>query len=266
MKIAFSELCVIGGQIEENIDRLIGAGAENIELMLDGIGWNHFELQMDEIVKILKKKSVNYAVHTPVWDINLTSENADIRNAVMETYKQSILFAEKLDACHVVIHPGFCYTAVFSKELARKRSRESVLELLDFAKEHHQNILVENVGSTKTSIFNEDEFCHFLDDMPDNVGYIIDLGHALITKWDIPKMIRTMGSRLKALHIHDNDGVCDAHLPIGYGIMDWESLYEVIKESNPSLWLIMEYNIGTSSEELTRGKIILETAFAGYLQ
>ena len=58
-----------------------------------------------------------------------------------------------------------------------------------------------------------------------NLGICLDTGHLNITDRDQVKFIRTAGSRLKALHIADNEGKTDQHLmPFGRGNVDFEAI------------------------------------------
>lgn len=43
------------------------------------------------------------------------------------------------------------------------------------------------------------------------LGFCFDTGHANIVGLDFTRFLTTLGSRLKVLHIHDNDGVSDLH-------------------------------------------------------
>ena len=43
------------------------------------------------------------------------------------------------------------------------------------------------------------------------LGFCFDTGHANLIGLDFEKFITTLGSRLKVLHIHDNDGIRDLH-------------------------------------------------------
>lgn len=43
------------------------------------------------------------------------------------------------------------------------------------------------------------------------LGFCFDTGHANLVGLDFERFLRTLGSRLKVLHIHDNDGVRDLH-------------------------------------------------------
>ncbi len=260
MRIFYSELCLIGGRVEDNVDKLIENGAEHIELMLDGAGWNDFHLRMEEFASMLKTKKATYSVHVPVWDINLTGENALLRAAVLESYKQTITFASMLDAGHVVLHTGWCADTHFSKETARHRLRDDLFALHEFNKNHGQLLLVENIGSNATSLFTERQFIDFLDGFPDDIGYLVDLGHAFINGWQIESLLPSLGTKLYALHIHDNNGTRDSHSPIGEGNIDWSMVMAASKKTGRDLSLIIEYNIGTELGRLAEGKAFLKSA------
>ncbi|HWR12360.1 MAG TPA: sugar phosphate isomerase/epimerase family protein [Rectinemataceae bacterium] len=261
MRIFYSELCLIGGGVEDNVDSLIENGAEHIELMLDGAGWNDFHLRMEELSSMLKTKKATYSVHVPVWDVNLTCENSLLRAAALESYKQTIAFASMLNAGHVVLHTGWCADAHFSKETARRRVREDLLALHEFNKDYGQLLLVENIGSNATSLFTERQFIDFLDDFPGDIGYLVDLGHAWINGWRIESLLPALGPRLYALHIHDNDGKKDKHAPVGEGTIDWKSVFAAAAKTGRNLNLVLEYNIGTDLGRLAEGKAFLESLF-----
>jgi len=261
MNVFYSELCLIGGAVEENVDRLIAAGAENIELMLDGAGWNDFHLRMDDLAAMLKTRKVGYSVHVPVWDANLTSENTQLREAVLETYRQSIAFAALVDARHVVLHTGWCSDVHFSKDTARERARESMLSLVEYNKRFGLILLVENIGTTSTSLFTERQFVDFLRDFPERIGYLVDVGHAHRNGWNLETLLPALGEKLYAVHLHDNDKSSDSHAPLGEGTVDWGRLIKVISNTGRNLSLILEYNIGVEPGKLAEGKAFLETAF-----
>lgn len=260
MRVYYSELCLIGGSVESNVDKLIAHGAENVELMLDGEGWNDFHLCMDELAATLVKKHIGYSVHVPVWDMNLTSECAHLRNAVLESYKATIAFASRIEARHVVLHTGWCSDPHFSKELGRSRARAALEKLVEFNKVYDQLLLVENIGSPAASLFTKRQFVDFLDGFPGNVGYVVDIGHAHINKWQIEPLLHELGNRLYALHIHDNDGYRDEHAPIGRGNIDWKRVLDAAAGTGRDLGLILEYNIETDLEMLTQGKSFLENS------
>ena len=91
--------------------------------------------------------------------------------------------------------------------------------------------------------------------------YIVDIGHGNITQWDMPKLIKGLGSRLKAFHINDNDGERDIHLAIYEGNVPWSEIFTAIKEEGRPYDLILEYNVNTDLRKLEEGKKILEKEF-----
>lgn len=257
MKIFYSELCLVNENLFENIKKLMDHGAEHIELMLDGKSWDGYKNHMDELCEQLNDFPVTYAIHSPVWNFNLTAASGYIRDVTLEAYKDSIVFAHKLNVSHVVLHPGFADIPHDDKVYLKELARNAMIELSRFNESYKVDLLIENVGNQTTSIFTMEEYVEFLNGLPDFMKYIVDLGHANITAWDIPLLIRTLGSRLKAFHINDNDGEKDIHLAIGEGTLNWKEIFGCIREENRSYDLILEYNVRTDLRKLQEGKTLL---------
>jgi len=256
--ICYSDLPLLTQDVERNIEALIEHGADQVELLLDGIQWDDMQGKMRSSISVLRKFDVGYSVHPPAWDTNLTSENRTIREATFEEYRKSIEFAHELEADHVVIHPGFAFSPVFDKSIARKRAQEYVHRLNEIAKPLGVKLAVENVGYNGASIFTQEEYCAFLDSFDDNVGYLVDTGHARLNNWNIAEMIRRVGHRLNSVHLHDNSGRGDEHLPIEEGTIEWEPIYAALREVSSDCMLILEYAPGTDLEKLRVGKQLLQ--------
>ena len=75
--------------------------------------------------------------------------------------------------------------------------------------------------------------------------------------WNIPEVIDRTAGRLCALHLHDNDGTCDAHLPMGQGSIDWSRTFASMRQLPESCVYIMEYQSGTDLEKLAEGRDML---------
>lgn len=261
MKIYYSTFSQLDNDISTSIDNLISAKANHIELLLDGYYWDKFDENSEVISSLLKSKDVDYSVHTPIFDMNLTSENRLSREATIKAYKNTIAFASKINASHVVIHPGTVATGVFSKKRAQQRLDEAIKELCDFNENYNMQLLLENIGDNKTSIFTEQEYIDFIKRSYKNVYSVFDIGHAYVCKWNIEKVINKLGKSLKAIHIHDNDSKVDAHLPIGMGTIDWFVMLNNIKNCDKNMKLILEYNIGIKPQLLLKGKNLISGCF-----
>ncbi|MFD0620708.1 sugar phosphate isomerase/epimerase family protein [Paenibacillus sp. GCM10027629] len=62
------------------------------------------------------------------------------------------------------------------------------------------------------------------------IGACWDTGHAHVQKIEQASAFRILGSRLKATHIHDNNGAIDQHLLPYQGTIDWTELVGALKE------------------------------------
>ncbi len=257
IEINYSELILLTQKSNENVIKLLDIGADGVELMIDGIQWDDVDSEMNKFKKLFENENIKFTVHPPAWDTNLTSENKEIREASFSEYSKSIEFAHDIGATHVVIHPGFTFSHVFDKEVARKRAAEYLEELCKVAAPLGISLAVENVGYGGTSIFTEDQYCRFLDDIDPVATYLIDTGHAHLNDWDIPRMIRKINSRLSSIHLHDNLGKTDEHLPIGEGTIEWEPIFKELNKLDKPCQLILEYAPGTDLNKLKEGKKLL---------
>ena len=62
-------------------------------------------------------------------------------------------------------------------------------------------------------------------------GLCLDTGHLLVVKKDVRTYISMLGKRIKALHIHDNDGVSDRHFAPFTGKFMWDSFCEALHKA-----------------------------------
>ena len=153
-----------------------------------------------------------------------------------------------------IVHPD--------NNLNAEQNAEMYEGLLPFAKEHGVKIATENMWNwekdAKTSCpaacsLSED-FCRHIDVVND--PYLVaclDLGHAEMrgSGDGASNMIRALGSRLQALHIHDNDCLGDTHqIPFSMNI-DFEAIAKALKEINYQGELTLEADryLGDYSKE-----------------
>lgn len=144
---------------------------------------------------------------------------------------------------------------------------EMYLELLPFAKEHNVKIATENMWNWKplhrhscfAACATPESFNAHLDAVNDDYFVAcLDIGHAEMKGSDTTaaEMIRRLGNRLKALHIHDNDKLHDSHqIPFSMNI-DFISVINALKEVNYGGYLTLEassYLDNFSKEKVPEG-------------
>jgi sugar phosphate isomerase/epimerase len=257
LKITFSELSLLGKPVLQNVRNLLDAGCKNIELMQDGEGWDDLDGRWNTLATELPKTGASFSLHPAAWDINLTSPIGELRDAAYALHEKAILFAHKIGASYVVLHPGFCGSSAFDKGRARSLAQEAAERLALKAKALGLRLAFENVGYHGSSIYTEEEFCHALDSLDETIGYLIDTGHAHINHWDVPVLIDRLKDRLLAIHLHDNAADADRHLPIYEGSLDWPGIFRVIRNIPGDCDLTLEYAPGTPVSRLDEGRRIL---------
>ncbi len=142
-----------------------------------------------------------------------------------------------------VIHPDNHKTA--------RQNAEMFLELLPFAKSCGVKIATENMWNWDHEK-NESSFaaCSTAEDFKKHLEAVnddflvacLDLGHAEMrgSGDGAAHMIRTLGSRLQALHIHDNDRWHDSHqIPFTMSI-DFDPIVKTLKEVDYQGWFTLE--------------------------
>ena len=158
-----------------------------------------------------------------------------------------------------VIHPGNDYSL--------EENTEMYLELLPFAKACGVKIATENMWNWNKE---KDEACpaacstpksfyaHMAAIEDPNFVACLDIGHAEMRghNTNAVEMIHALGSRIGALHLHDNDQWKDSHQIPGSMNIDFDAVMKALKEVGYKGWITLEaYNY---LKDFTA-----DTAFAG---
>ena len=168
--------------------------------------------------------------------------------------KRAIECAAEVGCDVCVIHPNNSKSA--------EENAEFYNELLPFAKECGIRIAAENMWNWNKEKRDADiaacatgeDFCKHIDLVgDDHLVACLDIGHAEMRSigTSAVEMIKQLGHRLQALHIHDNDNRYDLHqLPFTMKI-DFESVVKALKEIGYSGYFTLEADqyLGAYTEE-----------------
>ena len=174
-------------------------------------------------------------------------EEADDMNEYMiRVVEKECAICEYLECPVLVIHPYFCT----DREKEKKINLDMYRNMIPAAKKYGIKLCLENMWwapegrVTVAACGDASEACWYIDALneeagEDVFGYCLDVGHATLTCRDIRQEIRTLGHRLIALHIHDNDGQNDLHLipftqrtSLLKTCTDWDSFLEGLRDIN----------------------------------
>ena len=93
------------------------------------------------------------------------------------------------------------------------------------------------------------------------VGFCLDSGHAAAAGLDPAALARTMGGRLRLVHLHSNDGRRDIHRPAGQGVVRWPPLLAALHAVGYRGALLLEGGLHMPGEDVDA---ILPAHLAGF--
>ena len=214
----------------QTLDRYCDAGLTDVEL-----GTTNEPLG-ERLVHRLRAYELRYVVHNyfppPAqrFVLNLASPDADVRARSLRLVQDALAISAVLDSPLYSVHAGFVSdpvgfdggSFVFSgggdADAAMARFRESIDVALARAAELGVDLLVENNVCTPETrgmllLQTPEEF----EELP-GFGILLDTGHLNVSArtlgFDREEFVRRLGSRIRAVHLHDNDGTADRHEPV----------------------------------------------------
>ena len=207
--------------------------------------FDYLELAMDPPhgdTRSLKKQKREIREHLTQHDLGLvchlptflsTADLTDrIRKASIDETLDSLDVAAELEPLKVVLHPSYMTgLGVFVPELARAHAMESLEILVDKAHGLGLCLCLENMFPRTQWLIHPEEFVDILTKFP-TLNLLLDIGHAHIEDAGGKKCLRFIemfGDRIGHLHVSDNFGKEDQHLPIGAGIIDFSRVVKALK-------------------------------------
>lgn len=180
--------------------------------------------QIKDCSQQLKEQQLNTTVHAPFNGFNPGSGKNRIRKTAHRMCQQSLHLAETLNARCIVFHPGIPHQAS-QKTLDNwlKNALEFWPDYISQAKQIGTIITIENIYESSTAIFQH----LFAELSNDNFGHCFDVGHWNIFAEDsLDYWFEMLGRYIRHLHLHDNQGQSDEHLPLGAGQINFAELLD----------------------------------------
>lgn len=173
----------------------------------------------------------------------------------LNEYLWNVVAPKSMELCaffgcpYIVVH-GFKLARFLGGEEQEWEQTERFLDFLaPMARELGITICIENLYDSQGGHMVEGPCCDAersairIDRMnkkyrEEVLGFCFDTGHANLVGLDFESFLTTLGSRLKVLHIHDNDGISDLHqIPFTFTrtrenrpSTDWEGLVRGLRE------------------------------------
>lgn len=179
-----------------------------------------------EYVLGLKKTAEEYGVpftqaHAPVPTV--MEDDEDFNREALPRFIRSLEIAALMGIPHTVVHP------VYLKDDSRSMDYNIALfsSLKRYCEEYGVKLALENIGVHAAA----DNLSALVDALGSPwFTACLDIGHAGLGGSSAPEVIRGLGGRLSALHVHDNDFTGDQHLVPYLGRTDWSGVAKALSD------------------------------------
>ena len=241
---------------ENSLTRVWRLNPEAVELVLDKPHVKVEELEngrklgvkFKEILGSLSPKR-EISAHANFQKVNPSSLTALKSNRNLRIFEECFRISAEVEAKVLVAHPGWFPLMSRIPWIGGIIKRKAWTVLLDFMKiclnfseNYGVPLGLENVHG-KRSPFSLPHQASRLPETLGNLKFTFDLGHAYIEarkrlkiargeveRWVAEEMVNHLKGKLVHVHLHDNRGLKDNHLPPGEGEMDFNPLIEALKE------------------------------------
>ena len=212
----------------------------NLIKEIEGIGKNNFDfiditleapksyynINLKKIKKTIADYNLDVIGHT-AWYTPLTSPLKEIRQGTLNYFKNCLDIFSYLGAEKMSIHPMF-----FTPHLGVEKNIDITINfprnLCKESKKRNIKIMLENIGHKFETPKNLKRIFNSIPDLK----FHLDIGHAnlRVGKNQTSRYLKILNKKLEHVHISDNDGSDDQHLPIGTGNINWKEQINLIKK------------------------------------
>ena len=193
---------------------------------------------IERLARVLSEQKIDVTLHGPYMDLSPGGLDAKVKGVTLERIWKTMELACLFRAKTVVFHPGFDpWRFEEYRDLWLKNSIEAWKPVAGKAEEIGTTIAVENVFE------EEPQTLRSLIEGVDSPGFrfCFDTGHYFVfSKAPLPLWFDILGEFIVEVHLHDNHGTRDDHLPLGEGEMDFAKFFDLLERINPRPILAVE--------------------------
>jgi sugar phosphate isomerase/epimerase len=200
-------------------------GFDYLDLFIEPEAATPENIDVDRVGRLLAIHNLGVVGHT-AWYLPIGSPIKTLRRAAIEEASLTFPILQALGAPYVTIHGHWGSAKLYSLDEAIAKQVESLKELVDRAARYNLSIMYEPVPDQRDSI---KAMQTILDYVP-GLKLHIDIGHANLYGKKPADYITALHERLVHIHLHDNKGVDDQHLPMGCGSINWEQTIAALKK------------------------------------
>jgi sugar phosphate isomerase/epimerase len=215
----------------EHLAEIAAHGLDTVEIIATRSHVDYHDASaLDEIAGWLAAERLRlHSIHAPVmgrfessrWvaPISNASPDAQVREHAVRETQAALELAKRVPVDVLVVHLGLQDALLTSPaDNARDAARRSVEAIAAYARPLGVRVALELIPN---ALSTADALAALVEDLDlPNVGVCLDFGHAHMMG-GVVDAIETLSGMLLAIHVHDNHGTRDEHLPPFEGTIDW---------------------------------------------
>lgn len=209
--------------IVEEIKWIGRNGFDFVDLFLEEDRAVPEKIDIKKVKKILKEYKLDTMGHTAFY-LPISSPMKSLRDASVNEAERYFKVFNKLGVKFVTIHPNWS-RGMFSTKEKIKFQIETLKRIVKKARKYDIKMMYESSVTEKDNMKNISEI---LDSVP-GLFFHLDIGHANLFGRKPEQFIKKFHKKLVHVHLHDNRGKYDLHLPMGCGNIDWKKTLKTLK-------------------------------------
>jgi len=206
---------------------------------------------LDHLIK-WRERGLDVSFHAPFMDLSPAGLDPRVLEVTRLRFNQVRDLAEIVRPRHIVFHPGYDKWRYGRKPgVWLERSLATWSGVLDWGARIGTRIVLENVFDVDPGPMLQLRV-HF----EGSLGLCFDSGHFLLfSAIPLQEWLTALGDSLWELHLHDNHGDEDTHLPVGEGIFDFSALFtDLSKRGTEPLTVLENHSRDETVRSLERMK------------
>ena len=235
----------LGMDVAGSLDRAEAAGFEFVELMLDGRLARERIVERDDIDMLaaaIADSELGCVCHLP-FALDVGSPFTPVREGSVAELVAGLDLVREIDGEKAVFHPSSrAWDLGWNDDDLKASIRDSVCDVTAAAHERDVEPCVENVIDGPYSIDGFDDLLSTTD-----ASMTFDTGHARLAGFSPAESATFLDrhrERVSHVHLSDNRGTGDEHLPVGLGTTDFETVLAPLLDS---AWEgTMTHEVGTT--------------------
>lgn len=208
---------------------------------------------------ILKQKPMEICVHAPFFEINIAAFSKRIQAESIRIVKSAVDLCQDLNGKALIVHSGD-YTYSFpdatrhnhpALEMQWASNIAALGQINAYANDRGITVCLENIAINDTSIDRcFEDLLEIREAVGDSLKFTLDMGHARLSQ-GAAEGIRLLGNAIGHIHLSDNFGEKDDHLPLGDGNYHYADYVDFLKNFAHVITLEV-IDIGTDPEPVLR--------------